>query len=159
MKKIAHAWLAMMALKRLEDLKNKKNFSQRFQDQAEDLLGFFSKHRDAFVQGAWFPDDPIGDNLAGGHTLKMRKPDEGKGEIGKEITHEPPSHSSSKDIIEDKERFKEKVYTEPDSRLPDRCEAIKQAIRDMMLIKGNEEKGSPIMFNDNQIALNFNWFW
>jgi hypothetical protein len=157
-KKIAHAWLAMMALKRLEDLKNKKTFSQRFQEQTQDLLEFFSKHRDAFVQGAWFPDDPIGDNLAGGHTLKMRKPDEGKGEIGKEITHEPPNHSSSKDIIEDKERFREKVYTESDSRLADRCEAIKQAIRDMMLIKGNEEKGSPIMFTDNQIALNFLMF-
>jgi hypothetical protein len=88
----------------------------------------------------------------------MRKPDEGKGESGKEITHEPPSHSSSKDIIEDKGRFREKVWIDPASCLPDRCEAIKQAIRDMMLIKGNEEKGSPIMFNDNQIALNFLMF-
>ena len=155
-KKVAHAWLAMAALKRLEDLK--KNFNQHFQTQTEDFLEFLGRHRDAFVQGAWFPDDPIGDNLAGGHTYKMRKPDEGKGESGKEITHEPPSHSSSKDIIEDKARFKEKVWIDSSSCLPDRCEAIKQAVRDMMLIKGNEEKGSPIMFNDNQIALNFLMF-
>jgi hypothetical protein len=154
-KKIAHAWLAMMALKRLEDLK--KNFSGRFQKQTEDFLEFFSKHRDAFVQGAWFPDDPIGDNLAGGHTLKMRKPDPKK-EKGKVIGHEPTEHSSSKDIIEDKERFREEVYIYPESHLPDRCEAIKQAIRDMILIKRNEEKGSPIMFNDNQITLNFLMF-
>lgn len=154
MKKIAHAWAAMMALKRSAELK--KNFSQRFQQQTDDFLEFFSKHRDAFVQGAWFPDDPIGDNLAGGHTLKMRKPD--ASESGKVIRHEPPDHSSSKDIIEDKERFREEVYIDSSSHLPDRCEAIKQAIRDMMLIKRNEEKGSPIMFNDNQIALNFLMF-
>jgi hypothetical protein len=66
MKKYSHAFVALMALKRLDELKN--NFNSHFKKQAKNLVKFFSKYRDAFLKGAWFPDEPIRDNVLGGHT-------------------------------------------------------------------------------------------
>ncbi len=87
MKSTAHAWLALMAMQRLKTAKNSKQFQKSFlggnfkdfflgdkfdiyfNSQAERFVNFFDKHKDAFVQGAWFPDSVISDNLTGGHTL------------------------------------------------------------------------------------------
>jgi hypothetical protein len=70
------------------------------------------------------------------------------------VTYRSPKHTSSITLI-DKRRQKEKVILAPNSTLPDRCEALRQAIRDMIKIQRKEGKGSPIIFNDNQIALYF----
>ena len=90
MKSIAHAWVALMALERLRASNSKvfrksymgenfgsyplgNTFDPYFRCQADRFVGFFDKHKDAFVQGAWFPDSVISDNLCGGHTFKIRK--------------------------------------------------------------------------------------
>ena len=53
MKQFTHAWLAMMAMKRLEFCEtipaNKK-------DDAKALITWFKNYRDFVLQGAWYPD-------------------------------------------------------------------------------------------------------
>lgn len=172
---MAHAWLALMALERIKRPKNSQSFKKSFlggnfpdfflgddfdsyfQAQAEKFAGFFDKHKDAFVQGAWFPDNVIADNLTGGHTFKLRKPvNEDENKASKEITNHTPEHLGSLKALGIKEsRFKEKLYVEDSYNLPDRCEALSHAIRDMILIQNEEPKGSDILFVDDQITLYF----
>jgi len=158
-----------MALERLKSPKSKgyikknfkgyflgKSFDSYYNKQAERFVKFFDKHKDAFVQGAWFPDSVISDNLTGGHTFKFKKPSKkAEKEKAKIIKNETPTHLSSRTLITKKSRFKEKVYAKANYVLPDRCEALSHAIRDMVLIQRDEPKGSDIMFNDDQITLYF----
>jgi hypothetical protein len=154
MKSVAHAWLGLMAIKRIEDLK--KDFDSHYKKQAKKFLEFFRKHRDAFVQGAWFPDSVISDNLTGGHTYKLRLPSkESEKEEAKKITDRTPPHLSSVKLIKDKKALDQKLYKPFKYTLPDRCEALAHAIRDMTRIRDKVAKGSDVMFNDDQITLYF----
>ncbi|MDP3057608.1 MAG: hypothetical protein Q8N37_03780 [bacterium] len=170
MKAIAHAWLALMAMQRLRCSKDSSFFSGNFQNfflgdkfdpyfqiQAEKFVIFFDKHKDAFVQGAWFPDNVISDNLTGGHTFKLRKPvNETEIKNSREITNFTPKHLCSLKALGIQEsRLKEKLYMEDGYNLPDRCEALSHSIRDMILIQDKEQKGSDILSNDDQITLYF----
>lgn len=169
MKSIAHAWIGLMALERLKSLKRKKSrgylgtnfrelplgkkFDKYYQKQADKFVRFFDKRKDAFMQGAWFPDNVISDNLAGGHTYKLKKPStESEIKKSKTISNRPPTHLSSIKAVE--KRLNEKVYFTR-GVLPDRCEALIHSIRDMILIQRHEDKGSDILFNNNQISLYF----
>lgn len=175
MKTIAHAWLALMALERLKKPKESdlfknsflggnfygyflgSSFDDHFQKQAESFVAFFDQHKDAFLKGAWFPDSVISDNLTGGHTFKLKKPSNKKEEKeAKQFKNQTPKHLSSLEKLNiKKERLEEKVYRKSKYILPDRCEALVHAIRDMVLIHKKELKGSEIIFNDNQITLYF----
>ena len=175
MKRIAHAWLALMALERLKRPKRYKSFRRsflgknfrgyflgddfddHFKKQAESFVRFFDKHKDAFLKGAWFPDNVISDNLTGGHTFKLKKPSTRKErKEAKEFKNRTPNHLCSlRKLGINESRLKEKVCRKSKYVLPDRCEALSHAIRDMVLIQKKEPKGSNIMFNDNQIALYF----
>ncbi len=175
MKAIAHAWLALMALERLKKPKKTDvfkrsflggnfksyflgdDFDDHFQKQAESFVKFFDKRKDSFLRGAWFPDSVIADNLTGGHTLKLKKPTtEKEKEEAKEFKNRIPEHLTSLEKLGIKEsRLKEKVYRRSKYVLPDRCEALTHAIRDMVLIQKEEEKGSELIFNNNQITLYF----
>lgn len=154
MKKVAHAWVGLMALWRLKCLKS--GFNDYYKKQVEKLLKFFDKHKDAFVQGAWFPDSVISDNLAGAHTYKLKVP-ESASEKSKaiKIKDKTPSHLSCKSMIKNKAILNKKVYNKYKYTLPDRCEALTHSIRDMILIQKKENKGSDIMFNDDQVTLYF----
>lgn len=175
MKAIAHAWLALMSLERLKKFKKSESFKRgflggnfkgyflgdsfddHFEKQAESFVKFFDKRKDSFLKGAWFPDSVIADNLTGGHTFKLKKPSIKKEEEeAKEIENRTPNHLSSfRELNINKSRLKEKVCYESKYILPDRCEALTHAIRDMVLIQKDEAKGSEIIFNDNQITLYF----
>lgn len=169
MKQIAHAWVALMALERLKSSRTKsyiktnfksfylgKKFNSYYNKQAKRFVNFFDKHKDAFVQGAWFPDSVISDNLVGAHTFKMKKPsnEKEKKEV-KTIKNKTPEHLSARRTFISETKLKEKVYVKEDYILPDRCEALTHAIRDMMLIQKEEPKGSDIIFSDDQITLYF----
>ncbi|MEA1937212.1 MAG: hypothetical protein U9N04_03815 [Patescibacteria group bacterium] len=176
MKAIAHAWLALMALERLKKFKKTKSFQSGFlgenfegyflgnsfddyfQKQAESFVKFFDKRKDAFLKGAWFPDSVIADNLTGGHTFKLKKPtNEKEREEAKRIENQTPGHLSSLEKLNiNKSRLNEKIYRKSKYILPDRCQALVHAIRDMVLIQKEEAKGSEIIFNDNQITIYFN---
>lgn len=169
MKQIAHAWVALMALERLKSPKTKsyikknfksfylgRSFNSYYNNQAERFVKFFDKHKDAFVQGAWFPDSVISDNLAGAHTFKMKTPTKEKeNKEAKVIKNETPNHLSARRTFISEGKLKEKVYLKDDYILPDRCQALIHAIRDMMLIQKDEPKGSDIIFNNDQITLYF----
>jgi len=160
MKSIAHAWVGLMAIKRLDDLCDSfKEFDAKgkpleHKKQAKALVKFFDKHKDAFVQGAWFPDSVIRDNLTGGHTYKLSEPKTNKEkEEAFEIKNRPPDHLSSSNLIKNKQKLDEKVFSRYPYTLPDRCEALSYSIRDMILIQKKVFKGSDILFNDDQISL------
>ena len=175
MKTIAHAWVALMALERLKKIKKSDsfqrsflggnfpeyflgdNFDDYFQKQAESFVKFFDKRKDAFLKGAWFPDSVISDNLTGGHTFKLKKPsNKEEREEAKQFENRVPKHLSSLEKLNiKKSRLKEKVCRKSKYVLPDRCEALSHSIRDMVLIYKKEQKGSEIIFNDNQITLYF----
>ncbi|MCK4454248.1 hypothetical protein KAU51_02780 [Candidatus Parcubacteria bacterium] len=175
MKAIAHAWLALMALERLKRPKRTKffrrsflgknfkgyflgdDFDDHFKKQAENFVKFFDKHKDAFVKGAWFPDSVIADNLTGGHTLKLKKPlTKKEKQEAKEFKNRTPAHLRSLEKLGiNKSRLKEKTCRKSKYVLPDRCEALAHAIRDMVLIQKDEPKGSDIIFSDDQITLYF----
>ncbi|MFA5239068.1 MAG: hypothetical protein WC476_05080 [Phycisphaerae bacterium] len=154
MKSVAHAWVGLMALRRLNRLSEK--FDKYYKEQAGSFVRFFDKHKDAFVQGAWFPDSVIADNLAGGHTYKLKMPvTEKEKKQAKEITNRTPEHLSCRTFIKNESALTQKLYNQYKYTLPDRCEALSHAIRDMILIQRKEPKGSDIMFNDDQITLYF----
>jgi hypothetical protein len=170
MKAVGHAWVALMALERLKSRTSRgflgKNFKSyflggtfgddHFNRQAELFVRFFDKHKDAFVKGAWFPDSVISDNLTGAHTLKMKAPSSDREKkAANQIKNRIPAHLSSGSLINDESRFNEEVYMAAKYILPDRCEALSHAIRDMLLIYRDEPKGSNIMFNNDQITLYF----
>jgi len=175
MKAIAHALLALMALERLTKAKKSESFKRsflgknfptyflgggfdsHFNKQAENFVNFFDKHKDAFLKGAWFPDNVIADNLVGGHTLKLKKPlTESEKKVAEEFRNRIPEHLHSLEALKiDRSRLNEKVYRSSQYVLPDRSEALSHAVRDMVLIKKKEPKGSDIMFNDDQITLYF----
>lgn len=154
MKTVAHAWVGLMALQRLKSLRDK--FDPYYKKQVDAFLRFFDRHKDAFVQGAWFPDSVISDNLAGGHTYKLGAPKKkSEEEKAVEIKNRTPGHLSCQGLVSEKSRFSEKLYNNYSYTLPDRCEALSHSIRDMVLIQKKESKGSDIMFNDDQITLYF----
>lgn len=57
MKKYTHAWLAMMAMKRLKYAEMEP--SER--TSANSLLKWLNNHRDFVIKGAWYPDAVICD--------------------------------------------------------------------------------------------------
>jgi len=71
MKRFTHAWLAFMAIKRLEETK----LSDTHRRYADNLIGWFKNHRDDVIQGAWYPDSVIKD-MANSHVLKLTPSDE-----------------------------------------------------------------------------------
>jgi hypothetical protein len=169
---MAHAWLALMALQRLKSAPKKttgwlggklrgfylgSSFDVHFNEQAAAFSSFFDDHKDSFLQGAWFPDSVIADNLTGGHTFKMRWPKtaaEEKSAVA--VTGRLPAHLSSLRAVGiPAARLQEKVCYDDKFTLPDRCEALGYALRDMILIQNDLPKGADVMFNDQHLALYF----
>ena len=148
MKKYTHAWLALKAIELL------KNYSGHFHpvrnDHVNDLLNFMSSYPNTFVRGAWFPDIVIRDNIQGGHTWKYSLDSVN----GRSVSYYPPSHNNCLNFI--KSELGEKLsLDERVSDLPDRCEALSQAIRDTILITNYVHSGDVVTFNDSQVALFF----
>lgn len=153
MKKYTHAWLALMALKRLEDAR--KSLVQTKKEQVEEMLEFFKEHRDGVVQGAWFPDSVIKDNSTG-HISYLRSLRPGETDPRK---HSLPSGSSISAYVGYTGAPEEGAVWVKGS-LPDRCQAISYTIRDQLQItyevgSRRKEVGSPIIPASNEVALQF----
>ena len=65
MKKYTHAWLAMMAMKRIE----KAKIPARQSDDAKALITWFKNYRDFVLSGAWYPDSVFKD-MTPSHIVK-----------------------------------------------------------------------------------------
>ena len=66
MKKYTHAWLAMMAMKRLDmgnipETEGRGKNPKEVQRYARSLVRWFKNYRDFVVQGAWYPDEVLCD--------------------------------------------------------------------------------------------------
>ena len=143
MKKYTHAWLAFMAIKRLEDT----SISGPNRKYADSLIDWFKSHKDCVVQGAWYPDAVIKD-MANSHVLKLT-----------------PSHDSAMKFKILPTTYMNYQYgknsplrsmsftIDENDNLPDRCESIAHSIIDHLKLQEHEEKGSPVSPSDNQIAL------
>jgi len=145
MKKYTHAWLAFMAIKRLEDA-NISGVDDR--EYADSLIEWFKSHKDGVIRGAWYPDSLIKDN-SNSHVLKF----EPSGEAAKEFKQLPAKYLSYKYGESSPVRnMGFKLFDEKDN-LPDRCESIAESVIDHLKVQESEEKGSPVSPTDNQMAL------
>lgn len=142
MKQYSHAWLAFMAIKRLEDADLKK--AQKYGDS---LIKWFKNHKDGVTQGAWYPDSIIKD-MKTSHVLKFTPANGDKKSKFRKLPTSYLLHQHFK-----KSDLKKQSYEiDKNTNLPDRCEAIAQSVIDNLKMQEREEKGSPISPTDNHVA-------
>jgi len=147
MKKFTHAWLAFMAIKRLE-AKRLSLADGLDRSSADKLIEWFRQHRDGVISGAWYPDSLIKD-MANSHVLKYA-PAEGAAGALRPL---PETHLSYKYRQSSPVWNKSCVRVDPKDNLPDRCESIAESVIDHLKIQESEEKGSPVSPTSNQVAL------
>ena len=148
MKKYTHAWLSLKAMELLGAYYGQ--FNEDRNKRVERLLNFMYRYPTTFVRGAWFPDTVIKDNTQGGHTWKYSL-DSSNGRV---VSYRPPSHNNCFSFVES--QLDQKVsLNDRTSDLPDRCEALSQAIRDTIRITNKVHSGDVIAFNDSQVAILF----
>lgn len=145
MKKYTHAWLAFMAIKRLEYA----DIPKENQEDAKSLVKWFHNYRDFAIIGSWYPDEVFKD-MATSHIIKY-SPAEGD------------RKTNFKDLPKTMEMYnwgkKSKLYGKPfiigDGNCADRCESIAHSIVDNFKILEMEDKGTPIATSANHIAMRF----
>jgi len=143
MKKFTHAWLAFMAIKRLEETK----LSDTDRRYANSLIKWFKDHRDGVTQGAWYPDSVIKD-MANSHVLKFTPSAEAENKF-RRLPRTYLNYKYGKNSPLRKKSFTVDKY----DNLPDRCESIAHSVIDHLKMQESEDKGSPVSPTDNQIAL------
>lgn len=145
MKKYTHAWLAMMAMKRID----KAQIPEKQRDDARALVKWFNDYRDFVISGSWYPDSVFKD-MGSSHIVKYY-PD-------------PESKNCSFRMMPStlrlfKEGLKSENYKRPYSirtgNLCDRCEALAEGLIDSFKILYSEHYGSPITPSCNHIAMRF----
>jgi len=142
MKKYTHAWLAFKAIERLKAA----TITQSYRSYADSLIDWFSDNRDGVIQGAWYPDAVIKD-MASSHVLKFTPSGPTPGKFG----YLPTAYEFYR--LGKKSLLKQRSYTiDPKTNLPDRCEAIAQAVIDNLKMQEMELKGSAIAPTDNHVA-------
>ena len=143
MKKITHAWLAFMAVKRLMEAE----LSAKDRATADVLVKFFMDHKDDVTQGAWYPDDVYRDNSTA-HVYKLT-PSKTETAAFRKL----PSTYEVLKLTETSALRADSFTVAKGSNLPNRCEAIAHSIVDNLRILASEAKGSPVAVTSNHIAL------
>jgi hypothetical protein len=141
MKKYSHAWLAFKAIERLE-----KAEISKYRKEADELVRWLRNHRDGLIQGAWYPDMVFKD-MASSHVLKFRPDDKGQNTF-----RQLPPGSLFYKAGKESPLYGKAYRVDPKDNLPARCEAWAHHIVDSLKIQEIEDKGSPIVPSDNQIA-------
>ncbi|MFC2076853.1 hypothetical protein ACFLT7_07210 [candidate division KSB1 bacterium] len=143
MKQYSHAFLAFMAIKRLEQIK----LGKQNRGYADKLIKWFKDNKDGVIRGAWYPDSVIKDN-ANSHVLKITPSDDATRKFRTlPTTYMNYAHGKTSPVR------KQSFVIDPNDNLPDRCESIAESVIDLLKIQEREEKGSPVSPTDNQIAL------
>jgi hypothetical protein len=141
MKQFSHAWLAFKAIERLEKADLGDN-----RQAADELIRWFWDHRDGIIRGSWYPDMIIKD-MATSHVLKFT-PQEGQPATFGKL----PSTSLVKAFAVQSPVFEQGYSQDPNTNLPERCEALAHSIIDNLKMVETEDKGSPIAPNGNHTA-------
>lgn len=147
MKKYTHAWLAFMAIKRLETAK----IPAKQKPYAESLVRWFKNYRDFVIAGAWYPDAVFKD-MAASHVIKY-KPDTKSEETTVSFRGLPASCEMFQSGKASK--LYGKPYTIVSGNCADRVEAFSHSIVDSLKIQFREEKGNPVAPSNNHIAMRF----
>lgn len=156
MHQYTHAWLAFMAIKRLEKNKNWK--SKADLKYAQSLIDWFQKNKDCVIQGAWYPDMIIKDNGTS-HILKI-SPSNDTGKAKSKMKEIPAKGFKSlpKQYLcfsrwgKKSPLRKKSFWIDSNTNLPDRCESFTQTVIDHLKIQYSEDKGSPVAPTSNQVA-------
>lgn len=144
MKQYTHAWLAFMAIKRLEDAE----FTGNNGIYASDLIRWFKNHKDGVIRGSWYPDSVIKD-MAKSHVLKFTPSANGSHRSFRKL---PRTYLNYNYGI-NSPLFEQPYDIDSNDNLPDRCDAIAHSVVDNLKIQEREDKGSPVSATDNHIAL------
>lgn len=142
MKKYTHAWLAMMAMKRIEEAA----VDETHKDDADALVAWFKNYRDAVISGAWYPDAVIKD-MGTSHILKYESKKDSKDRSFRVMPDTLAVYSFCKDS-----ELKEKPFTITSGNLCDRCESLAERIIDSFKAYTYEIKGTPIIPPCHEIA-------
>ena len=156
MKKYTHAWLAFMAMKRLDqatlpETEGSGKSEVQVAKFARSLVRWFKNYRDFVVQGAWYPDDVFADQ-GSSHGVKY-EPDL--------LSEDARAFKVLPDTMEVRNLMMEesKLYGRPfnivKGNLCDRCDAMAHTIVDNFKIQYREEKGNPIAPSSTHMAMRF----
>lgn len=144
MKKYTHAWMAFMAIKRLQYA----DIPESYRENAKSLVKWFHDYRDFVIEGAWYPDAVFKD-MNTSHIIKY-KPVDGDSVQFKKL----PSNLKCYALGQ-----KSPLYNQPfvieDGNCADRCEAIAHSIIDNFKILRMEDRGCPITPSCNHVAMRF----
>lgn len=156
MKKYTHAWLAFMAMKRLDQAKlpeveGSGKSAVEVASFAKSLVRWFKNYRDFVVQGAWYPDEVFSDQ-GSSHGVKY-EPDM-LSENAKAFKVLPETMEVRNLMMEESSLF-EKPFTIVKGNLCDRCDAMAHTIVDNFKIQYREEKGNPISPSSTHMAMRF----
>ena len=146
MKKYTHAWLAMMAMKRIE----KAKIPARQQDDAKALITWFKNYRDFVLSGAWYPDAVFKD-MSTSHIVKYKPDPSGTSGYFRLM---PPTLQLYKYGL-NSDMYGKPYILEKRHNICDRCEAFTESLIDSFKILSVENGGSPIVPSNNHIAMRF----
>lgn len=156
MKKYTHAWLAFMAMKRLDqaalpEVEGSGKSEVAVSRHAKSLVRWFKNYRDFVVQGAWYPDEVFADQ-GQSHGVKYA-PDE----ISEETRSFKvlPQTMEVRRLMMDESSLYGRPFTIVKGNLCDRCDAMAHTIVDNFKIQYREEKGNPIAPSSTHMAMRF----
>lgn len=158
MKKYTHAWLAMMAIKRLDkaelpETEGKGKTPQEVARHARTLVRWFKNYRDFVVQGAWYPDEVLCDQ-GSSHGMKYTPGSLSPDPVA--YMKLPDTMEVRKLIMKESALYKEKTpFTIVKGNVCDRCDAMAHTIVDNFKIQYREEKGNPIIPSSTHMAMRF----
>ncbi|MBQ4442861.1 MAG: hypothetical protein II899_12295 [Bacteroidales bacterium] len=156
MKKYSHAWIAFMAIKRLEVIATTDNeavvkgVSEDVRKEAKALVRWFKNYRDFVIQGAWYPDEVFKD-MSTSHIVKYRPSDDGPYTTFGKL---PSPHTIYEKMRKSSPLFN-KPYAFDSGNCADRCESISHSIVDNFKMLHREDRGCPIATTGNHIAMRF----
>ncbi len=145
MKKYSHAWLAFMAIKRLQY----GPIPEELKEDANSLVKWFHDYRDFVIEGSWYPDEVFKD-MATSHVIKYRP---APGSEAREFKKLPRTMKLY--TLGQKSDLYKKQFTIESGNCADRCESIAHSIIDNFKILRMEDRGCPLTTTNNHIAMRF----
>lgn len=156
MKKYTHAWLAFMAMKRLDqatlpEVEGSGKSAVEVSSFAKSLVRWFKNYRDFVVQGAWYPDEVFSDQ-GSSHGVKY-EPDMLSEDA--RVFKALPDTMEVRNLMMEESSLYGKPFTIVKGNLCDRCDAMAHTIVDNFKIQYREEKGNPISPSSTHMAMRF----
>lgn len=145
MKKYTHAWLAFMAIKRLQY----GNIPEENKADAQSLVKWFHQYRDFVIEGSWYPDEVFKD-MATSHIIKYKPVAGGEARSFKKL----PKTMELQRLGKTSPLYG-KAFEIVDGNLADRCESLTHSIVDCFKMLRTEDRGCPIVPTNNHIAMRF----